>query len=100
MSDDAPALAVEVCHALPDRALRIALRLLPGSTVAQALAAAESELRAAGVVVDPARVAIYGRLVGGGDALFDGDRIELLRPLVADPKEARRERAARARGDQ
>ena len=91
-------LRVEVCHALPASALRGVVELPPGATVAHALAAAEDALRADGVVVDPARLAIFGRLVGPGDRLVDGDRLEVLRPLLADPKRARRERAARGRG--
>ena len=40
-------------------------------------------------------LALHGVRAAPGDALRDGDRIELLRPLVADPKDARRRRAAR-----
>lgn len=97
MSADASPLVIEVCHAMPDRALRIALRLPSGANVAMALAEAAPALRAAGIVADPERLAIFGRSVGPGDTLVDGDRVELLRPLIADPKAARRERAARGR---
>ena len=96
MSEDR--LRVEVCHALPDSALRVALELPAGATVAHALAAADDALRADGVVVDPARLAIFGRMVALSDRLVDGDRVEVLRPLLADPKQARRERATRGRG--
>jgi putative ubiquitin-RnfH superfamily antitoxin RatB of RatAB toxin-antitoxin module len=40
---------------------------------------------------------VYGRLVGLDDVLGEGDRVEILRPLVADPKAARRQRARRPR---
>lgn len=43
------------------------------------------------------RVGVYGRLVTLDSALGEGDRVEILRPLVADPKAARRRRAARTR---
>jgi uncharacterized protein len=41
---------------------------------------------------------IFGVAAEPGAALRDGDRVELLRPLQADPKEARRQRARRQRG--
>ena len=88
-------LRIEVCYAEPDRAWRIAVSLPPGATVAEALAAADLPAHVPGVVVDPARLAVFGRPVGLDDGLFDGDRVEVLRPLLADPKQARRERAAR-----
>jgi putative ubiquitin-RnfH superfamily antitoxin RatB of RatAB toxin-antitoxin module len=42
-------------------------------------------------------VGVYGRLVALDDVLREGDRVEILRPLVADPKAARRRRARIAR---
>jgi uncharacterized protein len=46
------------------------------------------------------RLGIHGRLVRESTVLADGDRVEICRPLVADPKEARRARAgARRRGE-
>jgi len=65
-----------------------------GATVAMAL-------EAAGLTPDWLQgqgidgLALHGVRAAPGDALRDGDRIELLRPLVADPKDARRRRAAR-----
>lgn len=92
-------VAVEVCYALPEAALRVPLRLPAGATVAQALAAAALAERLPGLPVDPSRLAVFGRLVGLADVLVDGDRLEILRPLIADPKQARRERATRARSE-
>ena len=94
--NDATGLQVEVCYALPERDWRVPLSLPAGATVADALDAADMPSRIAGLVVDPAHLAVFGRLVGPADVLADGDRVEILRPLLADPKQARRERAARA----
>jgi putative ubiquitin-RnfH superfamily antitoxin RatB of RatAB toxin-antitoxin module len=44
-------------------------------------------------VVEPDILAIFGRTATPDSALHDGDRVEVLRPLRADPKQARRERA-------
>ncbi len=43
-------------------------------------------------------VGVWGRMARADAALRDGDRVELYRPLAADPQEARRRRAAKARG--
>ena len=65
-----------------------------GATVAQALEAAgftPEGLAARGID----GLALHGVRTSPDAVLRDGDRIELLRPLVADPKDARRRRAAR-----
>jgi putative ubiquitin-RnfH superfamily antitoxin RatB of RatAB toxin-antitoxin module len=81
-------LRVEVVLAWPRRFQARELRLAPGATVADAVAAAG--LDAPEVV----GFAIHGVRAEGATLLRDGDRVELLRPLQADPKEARRRRAA------
>jgi len=78
-------MRVEVVHALPQREEAVTLDLAPGATVADALAAA-GFLRAE-------RVGIYGKVVPRTTKLADGDRVEIYRALVIDPKEGRRRRA-------
>lgn len=82
------AIDVEVIEAWPHEFRSRHVRLGPGATVADALAAA-------GIAADayPA-VAVFGERVTPDHALVHGDRVELLRPLQADPKDARRRRAA------
>lgn len=78
-------LRIEVVEAWPGRLRRIALELEEGATVGDALRAARVPAsRSAGV---------HGQRVGADQPLADGDRVELYRPLPADPKEARRRRA-------
>lgn len=83
---------VELIRAWPRRHDALQLRLPPGSTVGQALAAS-------GWGDDPAisGYAIFGIAVDANTVLQPGDRLELLRPLQLDPKEARRRRASKAR---
>lgn len=88
---------VEVIHARPDRAVAKAYRLSPPSTVADALALAAADPEFAGIDVAGSAVGIFGRAAPAGRMLQPGDRIELYRPLAADPKEARRSRVERAR---
>jgi len=66
--------------------------LLPaGSTLAQALSAS-GILQRHGVAAQAARVGVWGKVQELGTLLRDRDRLELYRPLVVDPKEARRQR--------
>ena len=90
-----PRLRVEVVAALPERQAVRLLDLAVGSTVRQAVE--ESGLLNAfpEFAVAAGRVGIWGRPVDPDQPLRDGDRVELYRPLVADPKTARRQRAAR-----
>jgi putative ubiquitin-RnfH superfamily antitoxin RatB of RatAB toxin-antitoxin module len=96
MIEMAPArIQVEVIYALPDRYWSVRLDLAEGSRVAEALAAAKAQLPE--VPIDQDRLAVFSRPVTLDGVLRDGDRLEILRPLIADPKQARRERAADAR---
>ena len=88
-------LAVEVVYATPSRQARYPLRVAPGATV-------DDAIRASGVLADfpeidlaRNRVGVFGRLARPGQPLRDGDRVEIYRPRTADPKAARRLRAAR-----
>lgn len=82
-------IRVEVIRAWPRRFESTVLNLPRGATVRDALALADA------LDHDAGSLAVYGERVGLGHALADGDRIELLRPLLADPKDARRRRAKR-----
>jgi putative ubiquitin-RnfH superfamily antitoxin RatB of RatAB toxin-antitoxin module len=83
---------VEVVLAWPRRFEAVEVELPEGATLADALAA--SGLGAPDVVA----YAIHGVRAEPAQVLRDGDRVELLRPLQADPKDARRRRAADRRG--
>ncbi|KFL38023.1 RnfH family protein [Arenimonas donghaensis] len=86
-------LRIEVVCARPGRAWRLTLALPAGATVADALAAADLPTKVPGLVVQEDCLAIHGRTAAPGDALRDGDRVEVLRPLLVDPMQARRRRA-------
>jgi putative ubiquitin-RnfH superfamily antitoxin RatB of RatAB toxin-antitoxin module len=85
-------MKVSVAYAGPGIEALAPLDLPAGATVADAVA--QSGLLAR--VADPASVsyAIHGQRARADTPLADGDRVEILRPLVADPKAARHARAA------
>jgi uncharacterized protein len=90
-------LRVEVVYALPQGAIELVLRLQAGATVAHALAAAAADHQFRGLDLDAAAVGVFGVAVRRDRALEQGDRVEIYRPLAADPKAARRARVKQAR---
>jgi putative ubiquitin-RnfH superfamily antitoxin RatB of RatAB toxin-antitoxin module len=100
MADGArPTLPVEVVYATRERQKLVALEVEPGCTVGAAIDRSGLTEEFPDLVVDPDAVGIFGRKVPLDYVLQAGDRVEIYRPLIADPKEARRQRA-RKRGEQ
>jgi putative ubiquitin-RnfH superfamily antitoxin RatB of RatAB toxin-antitoxin module len=91
-----PALmSVELVYAAAPHALEtVTLRLPVGATAGDALRASGFGERL-GEGLDVLRLGLWGRLCSPAEALCDGDRLELLRPLLIDPMEARRQRLLR-----
>lgn len=99
--DVVDSISVKVVFALPEKQYIKELTLNAGATVQEAieLSALTEELE--GLIVDPKMVGIFGNKVPVSQVLQDGDRVEIYRPLIADPKEVRRQRAIRqAQSDQ
>ncbi|MEP6943856.1 MAG: RnfH family protein [Betaproteobacteria bacterium] len=89
-------ISVSVVYALPDAATEIELQMAPRSTIADALADSRIAERLPGVDLGACDVGIFGKRKARDAPLADGDRVEIYRRLIADPKQARRERARRA----
>ena len=86
-------IQVEVVLAMPDRQELLALEVTAGTTVAEAINASALAERFEGFEADLSMVGIFGRKVSAEQVLQTGDRVEIYRPLIADPKEVRRQRA-------
>lgn len=93
----ADAISVEVIYALPGRHELVTLRLPSGSTLGQAVAASGLPQKFPEVDLATNKIGIFGKLAKTDAVLRDGDRVEIYRPLLADPKEVRRRRAARGK---
>jgi len=83
---------VAVCYALPQRQDLVELKLPAGSTAAQAIAASGLQQKHPDIDLDRFKVGVFGKLIKLDTALQDQDRVEIYRPLIADPKEVRRKR--------
>jgi hypothetical protein len=91
-----PDISVEVVYALPDKQYLRAVKLEEGATVEQAIKASGLLSLRKDIDLNSNKVGIYSRPVKLADVVQDGDRIEIYRPLIADPKELRRQRAERS----
>lgn len=86
-------IQVEVVYALPYEQRVVSLEVLPQTTVAQAIELSGLTARYPELDFRRDNIGIYGRPVKLTDCVQDRDRIEIYRPLIADPKQARRKRA-------
>lgn len=90
-------IRVEVAYARPDRQRIVPLVVPAGTTVDSALRQSEIDRDFPEIDLDNAKVGIFGKITRRDTVLRPRDRIEIYRPLIADPKEVRRQRAARSR---
>lgn len=86
-------IAVEVAYALPQKQYLQRVTLDEGATVEQAIQASGLLTLRDDIDLDKNKVGIYSRPAKLDDVVHDGDRVEIYRPLIADPKELRRQRA-------
>ncbi|URN98308.1 RnfH family protein [Leclercia adecarboxylata] len=91
-----PEIVVEVAYALPEKQYLQRVTLQEGATVEEAIRASGLLTLRNDIDLAKNKVGIYSRPVKLADAVKDGDRVEIYRPLIADPKELRRQRAEKA----
>lgn len=97
MDSDERKIAVEVVYALPGEQLLIELSVAPGSTARGAIEQSGILARFPEIDSDHQALGIFGKAVNADTVLRAGDRVEIYRPLIAEPKEARRRRAVKKR---
>ncbi|GAB4182405.1 MAG: RnfH family protein [Rhodocyclaceae bacterium] len=90
-------ISVEVVYALPEKQEIVRLNLVAGTTAGQAIVASGLLERYPEIDLDRNRIGIYGKLESADTVLADRDRVEIYRPLIADPKQARRRRAEKGK---
>jgi len=89
-------ISVEVVYALPQKQYLQQVRLEEGATVEQAIIASGLTRLRTDIDLSKNKVGIWSRPVKLQDEVHDGDRVEIYRPLIADPKALRRQRAEKA----
>ncbi|MDE1188892.1 MAG: RnfH family protein [Pantoea sp.] len=91
-----PDITIEVVYALPDKQYLRTVTLEEGATVEEAIKASGLLSLRKDIDLKTNKVGVFSRPVKLDDTLQDGDRVEIYRPLIADPKEMRRQRAERS----
>jgi len=91
---NAEKIPVEVAYALPEKQVILKLMVAPDATL-------EGAIRTSGILeqfpdidLGKNKVGVFGKPGKLSDALHPGDRVEIYRPLIADPREVRKKRAA------
>lgn len=89
----AESLSIEIAYALPQKQELVQLKLPAGSTVQQAIEASGLKQKHPEIDLAKNKVGVFGKLSKLDTPLRDRDRVEIYRPLIADPKEVRKKRA-------
>ncbi|MBV2134925.1 RnfH family protein [Pseudomonas sp. MAP12] len=95
--DKPDTIAVEVVYALADKQQLLRLSVPYGTTMREAAVRSGIAGLFPGLDLAAAPMGIFGKAVAKPDerVLEEGERVEIYRPLIADPKEARKQRAAK-----
>ncbi len=84
---------IEVIYALPEEQILLKRSVPAGTTVADAIKASSVLDKHPEIDLSANKLGIFGKLTKADAVVRDKDRIEIYRPLIADPKEVRRKRA-------
>ncbi|HSE01148.1 MAG TPA: RnfH family protein [Burkholderiales bacterium] len=87
---------VEVAYALRERQVLVAVEIEEGATIEEAIQHSGILETFPEIDLQRAKVGIFGRPVALDERMRDGDRAEIYRPLIADPKEVRRRKAGQS----
>lgn len=87
-------ITVEVAYALPEEQLIVPIKVETGTTAEQAIYASGIIKKFPDIDLSINKVGIFGKATRLDTVLRHLDRVEIYRPLIADPKEVRKQRAA------
>jgi len=91
-------VTVEIAYALPNTQRIVALNVPVGTTALEAVKQSGIEHFFDDLIIsDVMKLGIFGKVVSGSHVLAVGERVEIYRPLQIDPKEVRKQRAAKAK---
>jgi len=95
--DSADKIKIEVSYARPDEQIIIPLEVAQGTKLEEAILRSGILERFPEIDLKTNKVGVFGRLGKLTQLLTPGDRVEVYRALIADPKVVRRERAAQGK---
>ena len=97
MAEQNQTISVEVAFALPDKQSILEVQVPEGTTALEAVKQSGITGLYEDMDLDNAKMGIFSKPITPQQVLREGDRVEIYRPLIADPKEVRKARAARAK---
>ena len=92
---DGHKIRVEVAYARPDVQVIMPIDVAPGTTLEEAIRISGILEQFPDIDLSKNKTSIFGKLAKPNTPLRENDRVEIYRPLIADPKESRRKRAAK-----
>ena len=90
-------IQVEVAYALLQKQVILGLEVEPDATLEQVIRASGILEQFPEIDLEQNKVGVFGKLGKLTDTLHPGDRVEIYRPLIADPKLVRKQRAAQGK---
>ncbi|MFV3415523.1 RnfH family protein [Pseudomonas nitroreducens] len=96
---ESASIVIEVVYALPDKQALLRLSVPRGTRMREAVELSGIASQFPGLDISNCPLGIFGKAVARPEerVLQEGERVEIYRPLIADPKEVRKQRAARAK---
>ncbi len=88
-------IKIEVAYARPDEQVIITLNVVPGTTIESAILESGILEKFPEIDISDCKVGVFGKLGKLDKKLVAGDRVEIYRPLIADPKSVRKKRAGK-----
>ncbi len=95
--DRVDSIPVEVAYALPEKQVILALDVVANATLEEVIRVSGILERFPEIDLGKNKVGVFGKTGKLTDTLHAGDRVEIYRPLIADPKEVRKQRAAQGK---
>jgi putative ubiquitin-RnfH superfamily antitoxin RatB of RatAB toxin-antitoxin module len=92
-------IRIQVCYAMPQRQILLDVSVPVGSTLHQAINASGILQSVPEIDLSVWRVGVFSKLKTLDSEVHEHDRVEIYRPLIADPMESRRRRAAKRHGE-
>ena len=96
MNHDQDVFAVDVVYALPKQQKIISVKVKPGTTAIEVLKQSNMLVFFPDIDLETIKLGVFSNLVKHDRVIEQGDRLEVYRPLIADPKDVRRKRAEKA----
>lgn len=93
MANDAGEIRIRICYAKPEQQFLREVTVAAGANIEEAIRRSGILSDLGGLDLASCRIGIYGKIKTLDAQVRDGDRIEIYRALLADPKDARRKRA-------